>query len=75
VTRSAAAQGVASGDQRVRALRVLAVDLGGVVFLPAPDVDDERNVAAARSLGLRTVHFRTPEALSEVDAEVRRVEA
>lgn len=75
MTRSAAAQGVASGDQRVRATRVLAVDLGGVVFLPAPDVDDERNVAAARSLGLRTVHFRTPEALSEVDAEVRRVEA
>jgi len=37
--------------------------------------DDERNVAAPRSLGLRTVHFRTPEALSEVDAEVRRVEA
>ena len=35
--------------------------------------DDARNVAAARSLGLRTVHFRTPDALPDVDAEVRRV--
>ena len=33
--------------------------------------DDEKNVAAARSLGLRTVHFRTPDSLTELEAEVR----
>ena len=34
--------------------------------------DDAMNVAAAGSLGMRTVHFNAPHALSELDAEVRR---
>ena len=37
--------------------------------------DDEANVAAARSLGLRTVHFRTPDSLGEIDVEMRRATA
>ena len=56
----------------VEFFRILLERLGcapeRVVFVD----DDEGNVEAARSLGLRTVHFRTPDSLAELDAEVRR---